>query len=52
MLIILVVFLHQVLKKVRSYKSTGKGYPKCLIQFAKDKTGLHPTQKPVFIGIS
>jgi DNA modification methylase len=40
-------FSSSSVKKGRSYKSTGKGYPKCLIQFAKDKTGLHPTQKPV-----
>jgi len=40
-------FSSSSVKKGRPYKSTGKGYPKCLIQFAKDKTGLHPTQKPV-----
>jgi len=34
-------------KKGRFYKTTGKGYPKCLIQFQKDKNGFHPTQKPV-----
>ena len=39
-------FSSSSVKKGRPYKSTGKGYPKCLIQFAKDKTGLHPTQKP------
>ncbi len=40
-------FSSSSVKKGKSYKSTEKGYPKCLIQFAKDKTGLHPTQKPV-----
>jgi len=34
-------------KKGKSFKSTGTGYPKCLIQFKRDKTKLHPTQKPV-----
>ena len=40
-------FATSSVKKGRSYKTTGKGYPKCLIQFKKDKNGLHPTQKPV-----
>ena len=34
-------------KKGKEFKTTGTGYPKCLIQFKKDKDKLHPTQKPV-----
>lgn len=34
-------------KKGKEYVTTGSGYPKCILQFAKDKDGLHPTQKPV-----
>jgi site-specific DNA-methyltransferase (adenine-specific) len=34
-------------KKGREYTTTGSGYPKCILQFAKDKNGLHPTQKPI-----
>lgn len=34
------------IKKGKQYISAGTGYPKCIIQFAKDKSGLHPTQKP------
>ena len=34
-------------KKGKQYTTTGSGYPKCILQFAKDKEGLHPTQKPV-----
>ena len=34
-------------KKGKKFKTTGTGYPKCLIQFKKDKDKLHPTQKPV-----
>ena len=35
------------IKKGKQYITTGTGYPKCIIQFTKDKNGLHPTQKPV-----
>ena len=35
------------IKKGKVFKTTGAGYPKCLIQFKKDKDKLHPTQKPV-----
>ena len=34
-------------KKGKKFTTTGVGYPKCLIQFKKDKDKLHPTQKPV-----
>ena len=34
-------------KKGKKFKTTGTGYPKCLIQFKRDKNKLHPTQKPV-----
>lgn len=34
-------------KKGKEYTTTGRGYPKCILQFPKDKQGLHPTQKPV-----
>ena len=34
-------------KKGKEFKSTGTGYPKCLIQFPKEKDKFHPTQKPV-----
>jgi site-specific DNA-methyltransferase (adenine-specific) len=34
-------------KKGKEYTTTGTGYPKCILQFPKDKEGLHPTQKPV-----
>lgn len=34
-------------KKGKTYTTTGTNYPKCVIQFPKEKNGLHPTQKPV-----
>ena len=34
-------------KKGKKFKTTGKGYPKCLVKFKKDNDKLHPTQKPV-----
>ena len=34
-------------KKGKKFKTTGSGYPKCLIQFKKDNDKMHPTQKPV-----
>ena len=34
-------------KKGKVYMSTGTGYPKCILQFQKDKSAFHPTQKPV-----
>ena len=40
-------FQSSSVKKGREYKTTGKNYPKCLIQFKKDKNSIHPTQKPV-----
>ena len=40
-------FQSSSVKKGKSFKTTGTGYPKCLIQFKKDKNKLHPTQKPV-----
>ena len=40
-------FSSSSVKKGKKFKTTGYGYPKCLIQFSKDKTDLHPTQKPI-----
>ena len=40
-------FSSSSIKKGKQYMTTGTGYPKCIIQFTKDKSGLHPTQKPV-----
>ena len=34
-------------KKGKKFQTTGTGYPKCIIQFPKDKDKLHPTQKPI-----
>jgi site-specific DNA-methyltransferase (adenine-specific) len=34
-------------KKGKEFKTTGTGYPKCLILFPKEKDKYHPTQKPV-----
>jgi len=35
--------------KLREFKNSKTGYPKTIIQFSKDKSGLHPTQKPVLL---
>ena len=40
-------FSSSSIKKGKQYMTTGTGYPKCIIQFTKDKSSLHPTQKPV-----
>ena len=40
-------FSSSSIKKGKQYMTTGTGYPKCVIQFTKDKSSLHPTQKPV-----
>ena len=40
-------FSSSSIKKGKQYITTGTGYPKCVIQFTKDKSSLHPTQKPV-----
>lgn len=40
-------FASSSIKKGKEYVTTGTGYPKCILQFPKDKCGLHPTQKPV-----
>ena len=40
-------FSSSSIKKGKQYMTTGTGYPKCVIQFKKDKSSLHPTQKPV-----
>lgn len=40
-------FASSSIKKGKEYVTTGTGYPKCILQFPKDKCGVHPTQKPV-----
>jgi site-specific DNA-methyltransferase (adenine-specific) len=40
-------FSNSSISKGKSFKTTGTGYPKCLIEFNKDREKLHPTQKPV-----
>ena len=35
------------IKKGKGYKTVGSNFPKCIIKFKKDKTKLHPTQKPI-----